>query len=144
MGKPIPTVEWIHVCDHAFRDEAGKLVLVGMFDALHSRQLPGQLPMMAAALGITDGDGEYEISLQVITPQGKVMDMNLPNLNLPERRAKQRAVVRLTGMPFEEFGRYTFRLKIDGQPVEYPCHTIDHFELPEQQAAPSESGPSVN
>ncbi len=144
MGKPIPTVEWLHVCDHAFRDESGKLCLVGMFDALHSRQLPGRLPMMAAALGITDGEGEYTIALQVVTPEGKVMDMDLPPLQLQERRAKQRAVVRLSGLPFEEFGRYTFRLKIDGQPVEYPCHTIDHFELPDPEQAASESGPSVN
>jgi hypothetical protein len=136
MGKPIPTVEWIHICDHAFRDEAGKLCVVGMFDSLHSRQLPGGLPMMAAAIGITDGEGEYEIALQVVTPQGRVIDMQLPPLRLPERQAKQRAVVRLNGMPFEEFGRYTFRMKIDGQPVDSPCHTLDHFELPEQQAAP--------
>ncbi|RMH04114.1 MAG: hypothetical protein D6702_04085 [Planctomycetota bacterium] len=137
MGKPIPTVEWIHVCDHAFRDESGKLCLIGLFDALHSRQLPGRLPTMAAALGITDGEGEYQVGLQVVTPSGKVIDMDLPPLHLPDRRAKQRAVVRLTGMPFEEFGRYVFRLRIDGQPQEYPCHTIDHFEMPaaEGQAA---------
>lgn len=135
MGKPVPTVEWLHVCDHAFRDEAGKLCLVGLFDALHSRQLPGRLPMMAAAVGITDGVGEYQIGLQVVAPSGKIMDLELPPLRLPERHAKQRAIVRLSGLPFEEFGRYEFRLKIDGQPIEYPCHRIDHLQLRDPAAA---------
>jgi len=133
MGKPLPTLEWLHICDYAFRDEHGKLCLIGMFDALHSVRLPGRLPMICAAIGLTDGAGQYDIGLQIVAPSGKVLDLQLPAIALQERRAKARAVIRLASMPFEEFGRYVFRLKIDGQPIDYPVHQIDHVEL---QAAP--------
>jgi len=140
MSKPIPTVEWLHICDHAFRDEFGKLCIIGMFDALHSQQLPGRLPMLSVAIGITDGDGEYDIALQVEAPGGKTVDMKLPTLQLLQRNQKQRAVIRLAGMPFDEFGTYTFRLKIDNQPVEWPAHRLDHLQAPQ---APGNSNEQV-
>ncbi len=147
MTKPQPTVEWLHICDHAFRDEFGKLCIIGMFDALHSQQLPGRLPMLSVAIGVTDGMGEYEIALQVQAPSGKMVDMKLPNLNLQQLQQKQRAVIRLAGMPFEEFGTYVFRLKIDGQAVAAPAHKLDHLQAQNQtqagQSQPAQNQPTI-
>ena len=144
MSKPIPTVEWLHICDHAFRDEFGKLCIIGMFDALHSQQLPGRLPMLSVAIGVTDGEGQYEIALQVQAPSGKTVDMALPNLQLSARNQKQRAVIRLAGMPFEEFGTYIFRLKIDNQPVDSPAHFLDHLQAPQQPGqSPGQAPPTI-
>lgn len=128
-NKPLPTLEWLHVCDYAFRDEHGKLCLIGLFEALHSVRLPGFLPMYCVAIGLTDGQGEYRCGLQIIAPSGKVIDLALPPVSLRDRHAKARAVIRLASMQFEEFGRYLFRLKIDDQPIEYPVHVLDHQEV---------------
>jgi hypothetical protein len=32
-------------------------------------------------------------------------------------------------MPFEEFGTYTFRLILDGAPIEWPCHHLEHSQI---------------
>ena len=138
MGKPLPSLEWLHICDYAFRDEFGKLCLIGLFDALHSRQLPGRLPMFCVAIGLTDGKGRYEAGLNIIAPSGQTVDMKLPPVELADRSAKARAVIRLASMPFHEFGRYTFKLKIDHQPIDYPVHLLDHLQV--EQAA-GQGGP---
>lgn len=142
MTKPVPTLEWLHVCDFAFRDEHGKLCLIGLFEALHSVRLPGFLPVYCVAMGLTDGEGQYGAGLQIIAPSGKVLELPLPPVTLRERHAKARAVIRLASMQFDEFGRYTFRLKIDGQPVEYPVHIVEHMEL-RPGPAPATPGPPL-
>jgi hypothetical protein len=136
MTNPLPTVDWLHVCDHAFRDEQGKLCLIGLFDTLASQELPGRLPMLSVAIGLSDGNGEYEIGLQVTAPSGKAVNMKLPPVQLADTRAKARAVIRLNGMPFEEFGTYMFRLVLDGAPIEWPCHQLEHSQIQAPTNAP--------
>lgn len=136
-GKPPPTLEWLHVCDHAFRDEQGKLCLIGMFDSLASLRLPGRLPVFCVAIGLTDGQGQYEVALRIEAPSGKHVEMQLPPMVLQSRKAKARAVIRLSALPFEEFGPYVFRLVVDKQPLDYPVHVIDHLEArPAEPPAP--------
>ncbi|MBT3340447.1 MAG: hypothetical protein HOM34_01110 [Planctomycetes bacterium] len=132
MSKPRPTLEWLHVCDYAFRDEQGKVGMIGLFDTLASAKLPGRLPMFCVAFGVTDGVGEYNMGLQVIAPSGKVVDLKLPPIQLHNKKQKARAVLRLAGMPFEEYGQYVFRLVIEGSPVAAPVHALDHVEPPKQ------------
>lgn len=127
-NKPVPTLEWLHVCDHAFRDEQGKLCMIGMFDSLASLRLPGRLPVFCVAIGLTDGQGQYEVALRIESPSGKHVEMQLPPTVLQSRKAKARAVIRLSALPFEEFGPYVFRLVVDKQPVDYPVHVIEHLE----------------
>ena len=138
IGKPLPTLDWLHVCDHAFRDEQGKLCLIGMFDSLASLQLPGRLPVFCVAIGLTDGQGQYDVALRVEAPSGKHVDMQLPPTVLQSRQTKARAVIRLSAMPFDEFGRYVFRLVVDKQPVDYPVHVIEHLQA---RAAEPDAGP---
>lgn len=140
MDQPTPTLEWIHVCDNAFRDETGKMCLIGMFDSLYSRQLPGRLPLFSLAIGMTGGQGTYELGMQVQLPSGKVIDMKMPPVELPDPAFKVRAAARLTNFPFEEFGTYTFRLTLAGQPIAFPCHTLDHLEVKPEEA--SQTGPA--
>ena len=78
---------------------------------------------------LSDGNGEYEIGLQVTAPSGKAVNMKLPPVQLADPRAKARAVIRLNGMPFEEFGTYAFRLILDGAPIEWPCHYLEHSQI---------------
>jgi hypothetical protein len=132
MSKPLPTLDWLHVCDHAFRDETGKLCMIGLFDSLASVELPGRLPMLCVALGLSDGIGDYEVGLQIEAPSGTANNMKLPAVNLADRKAKARAVIRLAGMPFEEFGTYTFRLILDGMPMEWPVHQLEHVQAQQQ------------
>lgn len=134
-AKPVPSLEWLHVCDHAFRDEQGKLCMIGLFDTLASLRLPGRLPVFCVAVGLTDGQGQYEVALRVEAPSGKATDLKLPPMALQHRKAKARAVIRLSAMPFEEFGPYVFRLVVDGQPFDYPVHVIEHLEARQQPPA---------
>lgn len=142
-AKPFPTVEWIHVCDHAFRDEQGKLCLIGMFDNLASAQLPGRLPVFCVAFGITGGKGDYELGLQIEAPSGKAVNMKMPTMRLAQKSARMRTVLRLQGMPFEEWGTYVFRMVVDGAPLSEPVHRLDHMraQQPEQGQGPSQSLP---
>jgi hypothetical protein len=140
MTNNLPTVDWLHVCDHAFRDEQGKLCLIGLFDTLASQKLPGHLPLLSVAIGLSDGEGSYEIGLQVSAPSGKTVNMKLPPVQMANRKAKARAVIRLNGMPFEEFGTYVFRLVLNGAPIEWPCHTLEHSQI---QSPPNQEAPNM-
>jgi len=140
MEQPVPTVEWIHVCDNAFRDESGKMCLVGMFDSLYSQTVPGRLPVFSVAIGITGGEGTYEIGIQVVAPSGKELNMKMPPLELPDPSMKARAAVRLTSFPFEEFGVYTFRTILAGKAVAFPNHTLAHLEVQPPESSTSGAG----
>jgi len=140
MAQPVPTVEWIHVCDNAFRDESGKMCLVGMFDSLYSQQAPGRLPIFSVAIGLTGGEGQYDIGIQVLSPSGKELNMKMPPVELPEPSVKARAAVRITSFPFEEFGTYTFRVLLADKPIAFPNHTLAHVEVQPQEA--SQTGPA--
>ena len=129
MPGPLPTLEWLHICDYAFRDEQGKLCMIGLFDSLHSVNLPGRLPIFSVAIGLTDGKGSYQVGLRIEAPGGTAVDLQLPPVQLADRRAKARAVIRLASLPFEEFGTYTFRLILEGQPVDAPVHLLEHLQL---------------
>lgn len=106
--------------------------------------------MLSVAIGLSDGVGDYEIGLQVTAPSGKAINMQLPKVALADRNAKARAVIRLNGMPFEEFGSYTFRLILDGAPIEWPCHQLVHSQIqaptngPDIEGMPSAPGSFSN
>lgn len=142
MDQPVPTVEWIHVCDNAFRDESGKMCLVGMFDSLYSQQTPGRLPVFAVAIGLTGGQGQYDIGIQIATPSGKEINMKMPPVELPDPSVKARAAVRVTAFPFEEFGTYTFRVLMGDQPVAFPNHTMTHLEVRPQEPSQTAGEPA--
>ena len=82
-----------------------------------------------------DGQGDYQVGLQIVAPSGKVVDLPLPPVRLQAKKMKARAVVRLAGLPFEEFGTYIFRLVIEKQPQDYPVHELVH-----NQAQPPQGG----
>lgn len=140
MSNALPTLEWLHICDYAFRDEQGKLCMVGLFDSLHSVDLPGQLPVFSVAIGLADGKGSYKVGLRIEAPSGGIVDLQLPPVLLADRQAKARAVIRLAGLPFEEFGTYIFRLILEGQPVAAPVHRLEHVKL--HGKAPEVNAPS--
>ncbi len=102
--------------------------MIGLFDSMQSAQLPGRLPVFSVAIGLTDGQGDYEVGLNILSPSGKVVRLKLPPVRLQSKQAKVRAVVRLAGLPFEEFGAFTFRLEIEGQPQESPVHVLEHVQ----------------
>ena len=92
-----------------------------MFDNLASAQLPGRLPVFCVAFGITGGQGQYELGLQVESPSGKAVNMKMPQMQLQDPRASGCApCCAWPGMPFEEFGTYTFRMVVDGVPLAEP------------------------
>ncbi len=109
--------------------------MIGLFDSLHSVNLPGRLPIFSVAIGLTNGKGSYKVGLRIEAPTGAAVDLQLPPVQLADRRAKARAVIRLASLPFEEFGTYTFRLILEGQPVDAPVHLLEHLQL--------EGGPEV-
>lgn len=56
----------ILVCDDIYRDEmTKKMVIVGTFNHVFSRALPASLPKSCILISLTNGNGEYDLSVVI-------------------------------------------------------------------------------
>jgi hypothetical protein len=103
-------VDYLHLCDLAFSDQAGKHCIIGMFDIIHTTGFPTTHPTMCVALRVNGQPGEaLKLTFQLGRPNGDVL-ITLPldlqagpdggcNLNLS-----------LNQTQFPEAGRYTLKV----------------------------------
>lgn len=116
-------IETFLICDAA-TDQAGKLNILGAFDAIGAPGVPVIHPQLAVVLRIRFKKSEsanHPFRINVIDEDGKsILPRPLDgNLNVQIRDADESAVVNLIvnmrDTKFERFGRYSVDLTMDGK-----------------------------
>ena len=63
--------DWVIVCDHTFREELGKVCLIGVFDQVAVTNVPSTLRRMALAFRFSGPPGEHvSSSIRIVLPEG--------------------------------------------------------------------------
>lgn len=112
------------MADAATIDAGGKLNVLGVFDRINASSFPARHGRISLVLRFIAGlheAGEHEVEITLRNPDGDEvvgLDGNLhfgpgPMHSGGEIRVPH--VINLDGLVFEEPGRYTFELRIDGE-----------------------------
>lgn len=71
MGVTMVQCDWLIICDHTFRDELGKVCLIGVFDQIAVADVPTTLRRMALAFRFSGTPRDHVTSsIRVVLPKG--------------------------------------------------------------------------
>lgn len=119
-------VLWAHACDHAFYDAQGKPCLIGVFTAIFAKRVPVTHSRCAFAFRV-EGAPHEELELTAVMVRPDARD---PLFELPPRKVNlgpgghHNAIVDLSNLPVPDFGRYEFRILLNGK-----CEFVLPFEV---------------
>jgi hypothetical protein len=120
-GKPPPKCKAILLCNQTIIEAGtGKVSLVGIFDHFTLPAFPGDTGPFAAYLQMTDGIGQYAITIEVHDLQSDAVIARAtgPQLEFPERTAKANVMITVPSLPLRHPGNYDFVVLADGQEVD--------------------------
>ncbi len=101
------TVQWAHLCDHAFYDEGGKPCLVGIFGHIHAPRVPAQHTHACLAFSVRGMRGEtIPIRINIVRPdKGELLD--LPNRPVTMQHDEDHNfIIHLDNLTLPDFGPY--------------------------------------
>ena len=114
---PLPVLNALLVCDEAIKEEGtGKITLIGIFETMRVPRFPARLPRLCVYVKMTDAEGQYEITLQLIRLDDlQVIGERRLTAALGDRMAAGELVFRFRTLTLLQPGRYEFRLFADGR-----------------------------
>jgi hypothetical protein len=89
--KPPPKCKAILLCDHTIVDATtGRVSIIGIRDGWTFPQFPHATPPFNVFLQLTDGIGNYAISVEVLDLQADqiVIQRRIAEIDFPERKSK--------------------------------------------------------
>lgn len=110
-------LNFIHLCDHAFQSEGGKLNIIGVFKNINVKKFPGGVPKfnLVGSLEVTtDISGEFTLRVVLLGPNGNQIDIKVPQLKgiLPKQKGGSSFDLNFNlefgGLQFNEPGKYNF------------------------------------
>jgi hypothetical protein len=119
--KPPPKCKAILLCDQAIVDAfTGKPSIIGIFGGFNAPAFPGQTAPFTAFLQLTDGIGEYQITIEVRDLQEDTIigRAEAPPMNFPDRTTKLNCFIAVPPLPLTHAGRYDFVVLADGQEID--------------------------
>lgn len=107
-------VDYLHLCDLAFMDEAGKHCIIGMFDIVRAISFPCTHPTMTVAMRVLSQPGEaIKLKFELGRPNGNVI-VTLPMDIVAGPDGGANINLNLQQVQFPEAGRYTLKI-VQGQ-----------------------------
>lgn len=115
----MPKINWMYLCDYAYRDVAGKTSIIGMFSDINVLRLPAKYQQLFTILEMDKIDSET-IKLEVVisSPSEKEITKRIVQELKPQGDAGK--VIKLTmiyafyGIELTEEGEYHLLLFLDG------------------------------
>lgn len=107
----------IIICDDVYRDETTKkLIIVGTFNSIHARELPCRHPRMTVLFTLTNGRGDYDLSLSVESAEDRepIVEIKGP-FHSDDPLGIIDVNVQLVGIGFQLEGKYWIVLRADGE-----------------------------
>ncbi|HUW65869.1 MAG TPA: hypothetical protein VMW83_14490 [Spirochaetia bacterium] len=124
--KGIAKVNWVHMCDHAFFDNAGKVCLIGLFGSILTASAPATHPRCCFVVNMGGVPGEnVALVLQVAGPaeERSLEDLRIDNMTLgPAGDATSIFLVNNLRLP--GFGLYRITVLVNGSPGQAGSFTV--------------------
>jgi hypothetical protein len=113
--KTRPALSFTLVCDDVRQEMGGKVSLMGIFESIFATQFPALQPRIAIMNEWTEGVGEFETVLRILSPDRKtVLRETRGRFKLTDARFRHRDISIHLNMEFKEPGTYWIENAIDG------------------------------
>ena len=130
----VPDLQSSLICDDVRQERNGKFMLIGLFDAIHSEQLPVTFMKMCLVTRWCNGEGIFtqrsrilSVDQQTVLAEGKDVQVNLPSTE-----AAATSIEVFINVTFPEAGIYWVEILLDGDLIiRYPLR-VNRLERPPQ------------
>ena len=121
-----PNLNFTLLCDDVRQETGGKISLMGIFENVYAASFPAVHPSLATVNEWTDGTGEFDVTLRILSPDRKtIIRETVTRLKLGDARYKHRDISIHLNLEFREPGTYWIENYLDGLLVNsVPLHVI--------------------
>lgn len=145
MSPPKPEVKAFLLCDYVLHEQgSNKKSLIGIFEQVHTANLPFRHARMSVYANMTDAHGSYDLALRLVRLRdGKViLEAKGMRIQVADPLQVSELGMNLEGIVFEEPGKYEFALYCNEQFLQSkPFRVVKLEQAPGQtnQIQPPES-----
>jgi len=115
----MPKINWMYLCDYAFKDVAGKTSIIGMFTDVNLLRLPVKYQQMFTILELDKVDTEtFKLEVVISSPSEKEITRRIVQQLKPQGTSgkviKMTMIYAFYGIDLTEEGEYHLLLFLDG------------------------------
>ena len=118
-----PDLQFSVLCDDVRREDNGKFILLGLFEAVNAKSFPASHQSMFIVDQWVKGEGEFEQRIRIVNSRDKGIVFQTENqrFELSDINAHHTLRSRFTNIIFPEPGKYWVEIMLDGALVlNYP------------------------
>lgn len=115
----MPKINWMYLCDYAYKDVAGKTSIIGMFTDINALQLPTKYQQLFTIMELDKVDSEtFKLEVVISSPSEKEITKRI--VQEVKQQGSAGKVIKLTmiyafyGIDLLEAGEYHLLLFLDG------------------------------
>ena len=110
-----PDLQFSLLCDDLRREDNGKFILIGVFEALAGRNFPMQYNSLCVVNRWCNGEGKFMQRVRIMSSGNeKVVETEETPIDLPATLANITSVSVFRNTQFKEPGRYWVEVLLDG------------------------------
>lgn len=112
-------LNFMFLCDDAFKGENGKVSIIGIFQQVNLREIPGKLLKSVLVGNFTDLNKtteELELKVSLLDRENNPANLNIPLVKLPSSSGKDIGFfLELGNLEFSKTGDYKFAVEVNGE-----------------------------
>jgi hypothetical protein len=130
-----PDLQFSVLCDDVRREDNGKFMLIGLFEALGLPGFPFAYPLLCVVNRWCNGEGKFQQRVRIMGPNNQpIAEIPDSPVDLPSTMANVTAVSVFRGVQIPGPGRYWIEVLLDGDLKQrYPLMVL---QVNPQQAPP--------
>ena len=110
-----PHLNFTLLCDDVRQEMGGKVSLMGIFENIYSRSFPAVHPRLATINEWTEGTGEFDATLRILSPDRKtIIRETMTRVKLTNAGSKHRDISIHLNVEFKNPGTYWIENYLDG------------------------------
>jgi len=115
----MPKINWMYLCDYAYKDVAGKTSIIGMFTDINALQLPTRYQQLFTILEVDKIDNEtFKLEVVISSPSEteitKRIGQEIKSQGNSGKIIKMTMIYAFYGIDLTEAGEYHLLLFLDG------------------------------
>ncbi|HUS58625.1 MAG TPA: hypothetical protein VM141_08240 [Planctomycetota bacterium] len=123
-----PDLQFSVLCDDVRQELNGKLILIGLFEAIRVKMFPVRHAMLFIVNRWRNGEGSFTECTKIVSATNhKVVEGPKALFTLPGTHASHTVIHRFPNVPFEAAGTYWVEIELDGELIHrYPISLVEN------------------
>ncbi|MFA5142764.1 MAG: hypothetical protein WC522_01175 [Candidatus Omnitrophota bacterium] len=118
-----PNLQFSVLCDDVRREDNGKFILIGLFEAISAKKFPATHPVVFVANRWCKGSGEFTQRIRIVSSRDNsiVFQTDEQDFELADIDRHHTLISRFNNIAFPNAGKYWVEVLLDGELViNYP------------------------